>query len=100
MFNILRRHPTSLALRPHPSRRQTPSLTSCGVAFAEALELLTKERDQPADELASALVAFQAFALADAGRESEALVIVLQAPAPTLTRYQRSVGAYAGLLLA
>jgi hypothetical protein len=61
----------------------------------EALRLLFAERDQPSDELDDALAGFLALALADAGREREALTIALTALAPHLPRYQRSLANYA-----
>jgi hypothetical protein len=67
---------------------------------AESVELLRAERDAGSDELDDALSAFLALALADVGREREALSIALRALAAHLPRYQRSVGTYAADLQA
>lgn len=61
----------------------------------EALALLAAERERTSDELDDAVSAFLALALADAGREREALSIALVALAPHLPRYQRSLANYA-----
>ena len=73
------------------------SLRNLG-ATDEALRLLTGERDEGADELDDAVRAFQALALADAGREREAVSVALTALAPHLPRYGRSLTAYAAAL--
>jgi tetratricopeptide (TPR) repeat protein len=72
-----------------------------------AIDLLEAERDiDPAtlDEqtrtLADAISATLALCLADAGREREAVSIALEALAPHLPRYQRSMANYARLLVA
>ena len=65
----------------------------------ESLALLTAERGQPSDPLDDAVSAFLALALADNGREREAVSVALVALAPHLPRYQRSVGNYARLLV-
>ncbi len=62
---------------------------------SESVELLRGERNAGSDELDDAVSAFLALALADVGREREALSIALQALVPHLPRYQRSVGNYA-----
>jgi tetratricopeptide (TPR) repeat protein len=67
---------------------------------SESVELLRAERDAGSDELDDALSAFLALALADLGREREALSIALRALAPHLPRYQRSVRNYAAELQA
>jgi hypothetical protein len=67
---------------------------------SESVELLRAERDAGSDELDDALSAFLALALADVGREREALSIALRALAPHLPRYQRSLGNYAADLQA
>ena len=66
---------------------------------SESLALLTAERGQPSDQLDDAVSAFLALALADSGREREAVSVALAALAPHLPRYQRSVGNYARLLV-
>jgi tetratricopeptide (TPR) repeat protein len=65
----------------------------------ESVQLLAAERERRSDELDDAVAAFLALALADAGREREALSIALAALAPHLPRYRRSVGNYARLLV-
>jgi tetratricopeptide (TPR) repeat protein len=67
---------------------------------SESVELLRAECDAGSDELDDALSAFLALALADVGREREALSIALRALAPHLPRYQRSVRNYAAELQA
>ncbi|MEU3607794.1 tetratricopeptide repeat protein [Streptomyces sp. NPDC035033] len=71
-----------------------------------SVELLTAERDLPADRLdaderalAPAVDAFLALALADTGREREAASLALGALAPLLPRYNRSLAHYARALL-
>ncbi|MFE5730448.1 tetratricopeptide repeat protein [Streptomyces sp. NPDC056528] len=71
-----------------------------------AVELLTVERDLPADRLdadekglAGAVDAFLALALADTGRDREAASLALGALAPLLPRYNRSLAHYARALL-
>ncbi|MGW3557235.1 tetratricopeptide repeat protein [Streptomyces sp. NPDC000963] len=71
-----------------------------------AVELLTAERDLPADRLdadekalAGAVDAFLALALADTGRDREAASLALGALAPLLPRYNRSLAHYARALL-
>jgi tetratricopeptide (TPR) repeat protein len=61
----------------------------------ESVALLRAERERGSDELDDAVSAFLALALADTGREREALSLALGALAPHLPRYQRSVGNYA-----
>jgi Tetratrico peptide repeat len=51
------------------------------------------------DHLDDAVRAFLALALVDTGREREAVSLALAALAPHLPRYQRSLAAYARLLL-
>ena len=65
----------------------------------ESIALLTAERDAGSDELDDAVRAFLALALADVGRNREALSIALAALAPHLPRYQRSLANYARLLV-
>lgn len=64
----------------------------------DSVALLEAERQSGSDEFDDALAAFLALALADVGREREALSLALEALAPHLPRYQRSVGNYARLL--
>ena len=66
----------------------------------DAEELLRVERGEPPDELDDAVAAFLALALADAGKPREALSVALAALAPHLTRYNRSLAAYALALTA
>jgi hypothetical protein len=66
---------------------------------AESVALLTAEVDAGSDELDGAVRAFLALALADAGREREAVSVALTALVPHLPRYQRSVTNYAADLL-
>ena len=66
---------------------------------SESVALLTAEREQPSDRLDDAVSAFLALALADTGREREAVSIALGALAPHLPRYQRSLGNYARALV-
>ena len=61
----------------------------------ESVALLTTERDAGSDELDDAVDAFLALALADAGREREALSLALTALSRHLPRYQRSLANYA-----
>jgi len=65
----------------------------------ESVELLEVERDQPSDRLDDAVSAFLALALADSGREREAVSVALAALAPHLPRYQRSLANYAQALV-
>ena len=59
------------------------------------MALLTAERDAGSDALDDAVAVFLALALADVGREREALALALGALAPHLPRYQRSAANYA-----
>ena len=70
------------------------SLRNTGGA-AESVALLTAEREAGSDELDDAVDAFLALALADTGREREAVSLALAALAPHLPRYQRSLANYA-----
>jgi hypothetical protein len=65
---------------------------------AESATMLAAERARGSDELDDAVSAFLALALADTGREREAVSVALQALAPHLPRYQRSVKSYARAL--
>ena len=70
------------------------SLRNVGEAAA-GVALLRAERDAGSDELDDAVAAFLALALADAGREREALSVALLALAGHLDQYRRSLTAYA-----
>lgn len=65
----------------------------------QAATILTDELRQPSDELDQAVAAFLALALADMGREREALAISLDALSTYLPRYNRSLARYAKALL-
>ncbi|GAC1518510.1 MAG: tetratricopeptide repeat protein [Chloroflexota bacterium] len=65
----------------------------------ESVALLTTELDAASDDLDDAVRAFLALALVDVGREREAVSLALAALAPHLPRYQRSLAAYARLLV-
>jgi hypothetical protein len=73
------------------------SLRNLGDA-GEAVRLLTNELGQPSDELDGAVRAFLALALADVGREREALVHSLTALSKYLPRYNQSLARYASAL--
>ncbi|MDQ6817120.1 MAG: tetratricopeptide repeat protein [Actinomycetota bacterium] len=62
---------------------------------SDSVELLEAEAQAASDELDDAVSAFLALALADSGREREAVSLVLTALAHHLPRYQRSVTSYA-----
>lgn len=64
----------------------------------ESVALLTEERARTSDHLDDAVAGFLALALADVGREREGLRLALQALAPHLPRYQRSLANYGRLL--
>lgn len=64
----------------------------------EAVALLWAERSEDSDALDDAVVAFLALALADVGREREALSMTLGVLAPHLPRYQRSLTNYARIV--
>jgi tetratricopeptide (TPR) repeat protein len=64
----------------------------------QAAEMLFEEMKQPSDELDQAVSAFLALALADLGREREALAISLSALSRYLPRYNRSLARYAEAL--
>ena len=75
------------------------SLRNLGNA-AQAADLLFAELRAPADELDGAVRAFLALALADIGREREALAVTLTALAKYLPRYNRSLARYASAITA
>jgi len=64
-----------------------------------ATDLLTKELNEPSDELDGAVRAFLALALVDLGREREAVAVSLTALSRYLPRYNRSLARYAEDLL-
>jgi len=70
------------------------SLRNLG-AVEESVALLTDELAAGSDDLDDAVRAFLALALTSAGREREAVSMALTALAPHLTRYNRSLEAYA-----
>ncbi|GAB3121479.1 tetratricopeptide repeat protein [Streptomyces calidiresistens] len=70
------------------------SLRALGHA-REAVDLLTAERKRVSDHLDDSVAAFLALALADVGREREAVALSLTTLAPHLPRYTHSVNAYA-----
>ncbi|MBF9133590.1 tetratricopeptide repeat protein [Plantactinospora sp. S1510] len=65
----------------------------------QSVALLTTELDAGSDHLDDAVRAFLALALTDVGREREAASLALATLAPHLSRYQRSLVNYAGLLI-
>ena len=73
------------------------SLRNLGDA-EQASRILFDELRQPSDELDQAVAAFLALALADLGREREALSLGLGALATYLPRYNKSLGRYAQAL--
>ncbi|SCX54642.1 Tetratrico peptide repeat-containing protein [Klenkia marina] len=86
---------------PESRRRQATvqlasSLRNLGDPAA-GVELLVGELAVE-DELSAAVRGFLALCLADAGREREAVGVALGALAPTVTRYRRSLTAYAAEL--
>ncbi|GAB3354174.1 tetratricopeptide repeat protein [Micromonospora halotolerans] len=84
--------------RRRPAIQLASSLRNVGRA-EEAVDLLTAERQQPADELDDAVSATLALALTSVGREREAVAVAVAALAPHLPRYQRSMANYARLLV-
>lgn len=64
----------------------------------ESVALLTGEAEAGSDELDDAVAGFLALALADVGREREALALALAALAPHLPLYTRSLSNYARML--
>jgi hypothetical protein len=79
-------------------RRSTIQLASSLRNLGEADEsvaLLRAERERTSDPLDDAVTAFLALALTDVGREREAAALALEALAPHLPRYQRSLANYA-----
>ncbi len=87
---------------PETKRRQAviqlaSSMRNVG-RFDEALELLRGEPTDAADGLDDAVIAFRALVMSDVGQTREALADSLEALAPHLSMYQRSVDNYARLL--
>src|SRR6266542_3395300 len=76
------------------SSAMTSSLRNLGQPH-DSVELLTAELAAGSDPLDDAVRAFLALALADTGREREAVSLALAALAPHLPRYQRSLANYA-----
>jgi tetratricopeptide (TPR) repeat protein len=70
------------------------SLRNLGAA-EESVALLADELAAGSDDLDDAVRAFLALALTSVGREREAVSLALTALAPHLTRYSRSLAAYA-----
>ena len=70
------------------------SLRNVGEA-EESVALLRAELYERSDQLDDAVRAFLALALVDTGREREAVSLSLEALAPHLPRYQRSLANYA-----
>ena len=64
----------------------------------QAVDMLVDELNQSSDELDQAVAAFLALALADLGRERDALSISLEALSRYLPRYNRSLARYAAAL--
>ncbi|MBO1269670.1 tetratricopeptide repeat protein [Arthrobacter sp. PO-11] len=64
-----------------------------------SVAMLTDERGRGEDHLSDAVDAVLALALADTGREREALSLAITALAQHLPRYQRSMKNYARQLL-
>jgi tetratricopeptide (TPR) repeat protein len=93
--------PDAAGLDPSRRRQATIQLASSLRALGQAtesVELLATESRQPSDELDDAVAGFLALALADAGREREAVSVALTALSAHLTRYRRSLTAYAAEL--
>ncbi|MEV6522467.1 tetratricopeptide repeat protein [Longispora sp. NPDC051575] len=78
--------------------QMSSSLRNLGRA-EESVRLLTAERALGTDHLSDAVAATLALALADTGREREAVSVAVAALAPHLPRYQRSMANYARLLV-
>lgn len=74
------------------------SLRNLGRA-EESVALLTEERARTSDHLDDALVCVLALSLTELGRAREAVSLTVGALAPHLPRYQRSMAAYARLLV-
>lgn len=66
---------------------------------AESVALLSAELTAPSDLLDDAVRTVLALALTDVGREREAVAIAVEALAAHLPRYQRSMAAYARMLV-
>ena len=70
------------------------SLRNIGEA-EQSVALLRAEKEAVSDDLDDAVSAFLALALADIGREREALALALTALSGHMTRYRRSLANYA-----
>jgi tetratricopeptide (TPR) repeat protein len=94
------RYERALALGLSGERRRraviqlASSLRNLGRA-EESVRLLRAEREAGSDHLDDAVSAFLALALVETGDEREAASLALEALAPHLPRYQRSLGNYA-----
>lgn len=78
--------------------QMSSSLRNTG-RVSEGLELLRTEMNADPDELDDAVKAFLALMLVDSGQAREAVSVALQALAPHLPRYQKSLANYAKHLL-
>ena len=85
-------------LRRRATIQLASSLRNLG-QHEEAVDLLTAELARDSDDLDDAVRAFLALALTSAGREREAVSVALTGLAPHLTRYNRSLAAYAKALV-
>jgi tetratricopeptide (TPR) repeat protein len=85
-------------LRRRATIQLASSLRNLG-QHEEAVELLTAELARDSDDLDDAVRAFLALALTSAGREREAVSVALTGLAAHLTRYNRSLAAYAKALV-
>jgi tetratricopeptide (TPR) repeat protein len=97
----LYRRALAAGLTGEPRRRAVIQLASTLRNLGQAKEsvaLLTAEREAGSDDLDDAVAAFLSLALADTGREREAVAVALSALAPHLTRYNRSLANYAKAL--
>ena len=93
----LYRRALELGLSGQKRRRATIQMSSSLRNLGEVKEsigLLKAEVEAGSDELDDAVSAFLALALADDGREREALSVALGVLAPHLTRYQASMLRY------
>ncbi|MCK2241450.1 MULTISPECIES: tetratricopeptide repeat protein [unclassified Crossiella] len=85
-------------LDEHRRRRAVIQLASSLRTLGEAEEsvrLLTAERERTSDDLDDAVRAFLALALADCGRDREALAVAMETLSPHIPCYQRALSTYA-----
>jgi hypothetical protein len=82
----------ALELGLHPSRRRQATI--------QLASSLRAEREARSDALDDAVDGFLALALADTGREREAVAVALGAVSRHMTRYQRSLSNYVRELVA